>query len=129
LTLARAGKYEDALNVLVKVMPEADARYNIARMMKHNQQSEAANVQLQLALKADPEFRAARDLLEDQGPITDYGIRQAGYQQPAQPSAAPVAPTSPAPAAAPPRLPPIQLGSSSPATVEPTPIGVAGNGQ
>jgi tetratricopeptide (TPR) repeat protein len=132
LTMARAGKYEDALNSLAKIMPEAEARFNVARMMRHNQQNDAANMQLQLALKADPSLQAARELLDDQGPIADYGIRQASYQQPAprQPSSAPEAPpTTTTPAAAPPRLPPVQLGSRSTMQVEPTPVGVAGNGQ
>jgi tetratricopeptide (TPR) repeat protein len=131
LTLARAGKYEDALNVLVKIMPEAEARYNIARMMRHNQQTDAANIQLQLALKADPECKAARELLDEQGVFADYGFRQAGYQQqaPPQPAIAPAAPNPPASAVAAPRLPPVQLGSGVAVPVEPTPVGVTGNGQ
>jgi tetratricopeptide (TPR) repeat protein len=119
LTLARAGKYEDALNALAKVMPEAEARYNVARMMRHNQHNDEADVQLQLALRADPDFQAARELLADHRPAADPGIKQASYQQPtAAPAAAP-----------PPPLPPVQLGGHSPAAVEPAPIGVAGNGQ
>ena len=42
LTLARAGRYQDGLNVLSKIMSEAEARFNIARMMKHNQDPAAA---------------------------------------------------------------------------------------
>jgi tetratricopeptide (TPR) repeat protein len=64
-TLARAGRYEEALNVLVRVMSEAEARYNVARMMIHNNETTAANVQLQLALKSDPGFEVARQLLEN----------------------------------------------------------------
>ncbi len=104
LTLARAGKYEDALNALAKVMPEAEARYNVARMMRHNQQDAAANVQLQLALRADPDFQLARDMLADRGPATASSIQQASYQQPA--------PAQP-PAAAPLPLPPVHLGSGN----------------
>jgi tetratricopeptide (TPR) repeat protein len=93
-TQARAGQYEDALNTLAKCMSEAEARYNVARMMKHNGQTDAADQQLQLALKANPEFDAARQMLMDGGPIADGGIQQASYHQPS------------------PRQPPVQLGGA-----------------
>ena len=80
LTQARAGQYEESLNTLAKIMPEAEARFNVARMMKHNQQSAAASVQLQLALKADPTYEPARELLGEGRPA-DGGVQQAGYQQ------------------------------------------------
>jgi Tfp pilus assembly protein PilF len=125
LTLARAGKYEDSLNALAKVMPEAEARYNVARMMRHNQQNDAADVQLQLALRADPEFQMARDMLADRGP-TSGGIQQASLQQPAPaPPTIQSAPTQGAVNAAPPRLSPIQLGGST-IGAEPVPINVNG---
>jgi tetratricopeptide (TPR) repeat protein len=89
LTLARAGRYEDSLNVLAKVMPEAEARYNVARMMKHNGEDTAADVQIKLALKADPSFELARQLQDDGA----QSVQQAAYN-------APVSPT----------LPPVQLG-------------------
>jgi tetratricopeptide (TPR) repeat protein len=98
LTLARAGRYEDALNILAKVMPEAEARYNVARMMRHNQENAAADVQLQLALKADPAFEAAREMM---GGAATHGVQQASYLQ-----------TAAAPDAAM-RLPPVQLGSGA----------------
>lgn len=125
LTQARAGKYEDSLNTLAKIMPEAEARYNIARMMKHNQQTAAANVQLQLALRADPTYQPARELLGDGRPA-DGGIQQAGYQQAAPPPQPTVAPTQPAtaPAAAAPRVAPVQFNGGA---TEPAPIGVAGS--
>ena len=104
LTLARAGRYEDALNMLAKVMPEAEARYNVARMMRHNQDNAGAEVQLQLALKADPGFEAAREMLG--GQASTYPVQQAGYQQPtSQPAAAQPANQ--------PRLPPVQLGGTA----------------
>jgi Tfp pilus assembly protein PilF len=131
LTLARAGRYEDGLNVLAKVMPEAEARYTIARMMQHNQQNEAAQVQLDLAMKADPTFQPAREMLAAHSPINQYGIQQAGYNQSAsmpQQFAPAYAPTPTAPAAAEaPRLPPVLLSSGAPVTrVEPMPVGGLG---
>ena len=122
-TLARAGRYEEALNTLAKIMPEAEARYNVARMMQHNQQTDAADVQLQLSLKADPAFEPARALLAEHNPIADYGVQQAGYNQPAQAQPAP-APAAAQPAVAAPRLAPVQLGGGGP--VEPAAVGVAG---
>jgi len=122
LAQARAGRYEDALNTLAKAMPEAEARYNVARMMKHNQHTEAAGVQLQLALQADPAFEPARALLAERNPISEYGVQQAGYQQPAA-AQAPIAPA----AAAPPRLDPVQLGGGAP--IEPAAVGVAGRSE
>jgi tetratricopeptide (TPR) repeat protein len=83
LTLARAGRYQDGLNILAKIMPEAEARFNIARMMKHNQDPAAAEMQLQFALRADPTFEPARQMLAERGYAGS--IQQAGYQQPATP--------------------------------------------
>jgi tetratricopeptide (TPR) repeat protein len=103
LTLARAGRYEDALNSLAKVMPEAEARYNVARMMRHNNDTVAADTQLQLALKADPTFEAAREMLGGQASASP--VQQAGYQQAtARPAAAP-------PAASP-QMAPVHFGGS-----------------
>jgi tetratricopeptide (TPR) repeat protein len=115
-TLARGGWYEPALNALAKCMPEAEARYNVGRMMQHNGQAEAAAVQLQLALRADPSFEPARALLSGGGAAADTGVRQAGYQaSPEQPAA--------------PRVPPVMLGGGAPAPGEPTPVGVAGRSE
>jgi Tfp pilus assembly protein PilF len=110
LTLARMGRYEEGLNTLAKVMPEAEARYNIARMMQHNQQNDAAQVQLQLAINADPNFEPAREMLAARSAQPNYGIQQTTYQQPApaQTQPDPAQPTAPAPVA-PPRLPPVLL--------------------
>ena len=105
LTLARAGRYEEALNILAKVMPEAEARYNVARMMRHNNETVAAETQLQLALKADPSFEAAREMLG--GQATGYGVQQANYQRPASQPAAPQ-PAGPQPAS--PSMAPVHLG-------------------
>jgi Tfp pilus assembly protein PilF len=114
-TLARGGWYEESLNVLVKCMPEAEARYNLARMMQHNHQGDAAGVQLRLAAQMEPGSEPARAALASMPPV-DRGVQQASYQAPA-PAAPPVAQPQPAPAAAPQRstspwLPPVMLGGS-----------------
>ena len=89
-TLARSGSYEEALNVLVKCMPEPEARFNLARMMQHNRQGDAANVQLRLAAQMEPAYEPARTALASITPAADSGVRQASYQAPAQPAMPPV---------------------------------------
>jgi tetratricopeptide (TPR) repeat protein len=67
--LARAGKWEDSFTILCQIMPEAQARYLVARILEHQNQPEACRMQLQLAIKADPNHAEARDFLVelDQG--------------------------------------------------------------
>jgi tetratricopeptide (TPR) repeat protein len=62
---ARAGRYEEAFGSMCRVMPEAQARYNMARVFEHQNQAEACRAQLQLALQADPAHAAAREFLAD----------------------------------------------------------------
>jgi tetratricopeptide (TPR) repeat protein len=100
-TLARGGRYEDALNALVKCMPEPEARYNLARMMQHNNQGDASQVQLRLAAQMEPAFEPARTAVASMAPPADSGIRQASYQAPAQPASPPAS------------LPPVMLGGGS----------------
>jgi tetratricopeptide (TPR) repeat protein len=101
-TLARGGWYEESLNALVKVMPEAEARFNVGRMMQHNGQGDAADVQLRLAAQMNPALGSA-----------DGGVRQVGYQAPAAPAAAAAPPQAaanePQPIA-PAAVPPVMLG-------------------
>jgi thioredoxin-like negative regulator of GroEL len=96
--LARGGRWEDAFAVFCQVMPEAQARYSIARVLEHQNHADASREQLQLALKADPTFEPAREfLVELTQPaqptlpaLPEIGpdgnpIRQAGYApQPGQ---------------------------------------------
>jgi tetratricopeptide (TPR) repeat protein len=100
-TLARGGWYEESLNALVKAMPEAEARYNLARMMQHNGQGDAADVQLRLAAQMNPSLTPARAAVGG----ADAGVRQVGYQAPV----APAATNDPQPIA-PAQLPPVMLG-------------------
>lgn len=117
-TLARGGWYEEALNALVRSkMPEAEARYNLARMMQHNRHGDAADTQLRLAVQMDPNNDAARSMLVGAQP-GETGVQQTSYQN----SAAAVAPAAPQRVDA--RVPPVTLGGS-----EPAPIGTAGRGE
>ncbi|MCE9566577.1 MAG: tetratricopeptide repeat protein [Planctomycetes bacterium] len=84
---ARAGKWEDGLRVMMQVMPEAPARFQIARAMDHQNDVAGCKAQLELALKADPNFADARDYLIElehpsQGTAPDSGILQTGFTEP-----------------------------------------------
>jgi len=61
--LARAGRVDEGYAVLAKCMSEADARYNVARMLQHLEQPMACRWYLQMALQADPNYQPAREAL------------------------------------------------------------------
>jgi hypothetical protein len=63
--LARAGRWDEAFAAMTRVMPEAQARYNVAAVLLHVNQPEASRQQLQLALRADPAHADARDFLAE----------------------------------------------------------------
>jgi tetratricopeptide (TPR) repeat protein len=63
--LARAGKWDEGFAVMCEIMPEAQARYLMARVLEHQKQPEASRMQLQLAVKADPSYVAAREFLAE----------------------------------------------------------------
>jgi tetratricopeptide (TPR) repeat protein len=66
LMLARMGRDEEGVAWLKKWMSEADARYNVARLMEHMGLTAESQRQLQLALKADPGHQATLELLNEQ---------------------------------------------------------------
>ncbi len=61
--LAHAGNWDEAFAVLCRIMPEAQARYNLAGLLARTGRTEACEVQLRLALRADPTHAPARDML------------------------------------------------------------------
>ncbi len=86
--LARSGRWEEAFALFCQMMPEAQARYNMARVLGHQNHPEACKQQLELAVKADPSFGPARDFLagidESATPIPrpgqdPNGIQRAGH--------------------------------------------------
>jgi tetratricopeptide (TPR) repeat protein len=86
--LARGGKWEQGLDVMMQVMPEAQARYLIARALEHQNHPDACRQQLQLALRADPNYPDAREFLDELngalkpgGPGDPNGLRQAGHTE------------------------------------------------
>jgi tetratricopeptide (TPR) repeat protein len=63
LCLARAGRPEDAVIVLSRVMNKAEANYNVARMMQHLNQPELMRQYLQVALHEHPTHQPSLQML------------------------------------------------------------------
>jgi hypothetical protein len=87
--LARSGKWEEGFALLLQIMPEAQARYNMAGLLDHMNHPDACRLQLQLALKEDPSFAPAREFLAELDqprgtPNTpeENQVLPAGYVQP-----------------------------------------------
>ena len=74
LAHARMGNYEAGFAALMKVCGEAEARTMMARELMDAGQMAAGKEQLELALKADPNFGPARQMM-------DGNVQQAGYSQ------------------------------------------------
>lgn len=88
--LARAGRWDEALQSLCRVMPEAQARYNIAGMLDHLNYPDHSRQWLQMALQVDPSYTPAREFLAELDQSNRPGspampeqnpVRQAGYVQ------------------------------------------------
>lgn len=62
-TFAWAGRYKEAYAWIVTVMPEAEARYNLAGLMHFNGHDDLAKQELALALKANPNFEPSKQAL------------------------------------------------------------------
>lgn len=84
---ARSGQWKEALDTLCQIMPEAQARHNLAGLLDHLGYSEHSRQQLQLAVQADPNYAPARDFLAElTQPRTGTegsAVRQASDEQPA----------------------------------------------
>ena len=82
---AFAGKWDEAFAALCQIMPEAQARHNLAGLLDHLGHPDASRTQLQLALKADPNFAPSQGFLTELDQPQQYtnGIRQASDTQPA----------------------------------------------
>jgi tetratricopeptide (TPR) repeat protein len=63
-TLAWAGQPEEGLFWLCKAMPEPQARLNVAKVLHYNHQDQACEQQLEMALRSNPQFADARQMLE-----------------------------------------------------------------
>lgn len=63
LCLARAGRYQDALGVLKRNGGEAQAHYNLARMLEHLGMVEPSREHVRVALQLKPDLQSAHQLL------------------------------------------------------------------
>jgi tetratricopeptide (TPR) repeat protein len=59
MCLVRAGKYDEGYAMWLKVMPEAKARFFLARALEHTGQMDLVKQQVKLALAADPTYEPA----------------------------------------------------------------------
>lgn len=60
---ARTGNFEEGFTTLSNVMPEAEARLTMAKVLADMDKPDMAEQQVQLALKADPTYPAAHEWL------------------------------------------------------------------
>ncbi|MFL5340016.1 MAG: tetratricopeptide repeat protein [Gemmataceae bacterium] len=91
LMLARMGRPDEAMPwLLAAKMSEADARYNVAQIMRHIGRLDASQEQVALALRADPEHVPTLKLMSDlrTAPPAADTVRAAAYQEPTPPAAA-----------------------------------------
>lgn len=63
LCLARAGRYDESYACLKKVVGDAQAHYDLGRMLLHLDQNEAGKRQIEMAAQADPQFGPAQEFL------------------------------------------------------------------
>src|SRR5438552_2336655 len=65
--VARAGRLDEALALFRQTVGEAQAQYNLARMLHHMNRDDLSRQYLESALRADPQLTEARDLLVQLG--------------------------------------------------------------
>jgi hypothetical protein len=108
--LARAGRFQESLGILVRIDGEAKAHYDLARMMKHLNEPESAKQLALMALSKDANLQGPREMLaEMETPTQQPGAVQTVSYQEVQP---PVATTTPVPAVqegTPVRMPPLPV--------------------
>ncbi len=78
--LARAGRVDESLVCFRRTVSEAQAQYNVARMLHHTKQTEQARQHLQLALQADPELEPAKEMLAQLDGKAPQGVIRAGLE-------------------------------------------------
>jgi tetratricopeptide (TPR) repeat protein len=62
---AMTGQWDAAFATLSQIMSEAQARHNLAGMLDQMGHTEACKAQLQLALKADPNYAVSAEFLTE----------------------------------------------------------------
>ncbi|HET6573629.1 MAG TPA: tetratricopeptide repeat protein [Fimbriiglobus sp.] len=64
-SLAMAGRWEEAFSTLCEIMPEAQARHNLAGLLDHLGHRDACRQQLEMALRADPGYEPSQQFLAE----------------------------------------------------------------
>jgi tetratricopeptide (TPR) repeat protein len=97
---AQLGQFQQAGESLMKVMPEAQARYFLGRVLIDQNRDAEGRQMIQMAANQDPEFQAAKEYLAQANggvPATTGDVKQAVFDgngpamtQPVPPAASPV---------------------------------------
>jgi Tfp pilus assembly protein PilF len=81
-TLARAGHYKESLEFFSQTVGEAQANCNLARMSLHLGNPELSRQFLQAALRVDPQFADAQQLLAQLDGPGDANVQGASFETP-----------------------------------------------
>lgn len=79
---AFAGQWDEAFATLCQIMPEAQARHNLAGILDQMGHTDACKIQLQLALKADPNYAPSAGFLTELNKPRENPIQAAGGTEP-----------------------------------------------
>lgn len=85
-TLARAGRTDQAVTCLSKVMGPAQAHLNVGGLLAHMNQPEQSKQQLRAALRCQPNLVSAQEMLarlEGGPPSSRQAVVTVGFEQPA----------------------------------------------
>jgi tetratricopeptide (TPR) repeat protein len=80
--LARMGRYDESIAWFSKTVGEAQAHYNVARMLQHVQQGDACKSHLAKALEINPDHAEAREMYVRMttGGAADSSVKPAHYE-------------------------------------------------
>lgn len=87
--LAGAGRWDESFAAASKIMPEAEARYFLGRVLYDQDKHAEARQMMELAVRADPRLEVAQRFLTDLDAVAkaavaaDGSVRTVGHQEPA----------------------------------------------
>lgn len=81
ILVTRSGKMEEGFDILARVLPEAEARFTMAKLLADMDRPDLSQQQLQLAVKADPNFAPAQEWLASLTTGQPQAAPAAGVQQ------------------------------------------------
>lgn len=88
ILVTRSGKMEEGFDILARVLPEAEARFTMAKLLTDMDRPDLAQQQLQLAVKADANFAPAQEWLaslttgQPQAAPAPAAVQQVEYREP-----------------------------------------------